>query len=473
MFTPITLKDLVLSFTNKICFEDFTTTIYPGSRIAIIGNNGNGKSCLLNILRQTLKPTSGQITVPSHISIGYVEQVIDEFDTLSGGQRFNKRLSEALGAFPDLLLLDEPTNHLDTHNRKQLIAMLQRYQGTLIVVSHDIELLRQSFDTLWHIDKNKVHIFNGRYDDYIKENQLEEKSIKSEISKLKQGKKKSHQDLMREQVRAKKSKAYGEKKYADDRMALQGARAQGQMTCNKNNKFLANKKEALLSRLNQLYTPEVIRPNFSLTADTLRNGPLLTVREASIGYKENQPILNNISLSLTIKSRVALRGKNASGKSTLVKAILNDKAIIRSGDWFLPKINTIGYLDQHYALLNPRLSVFDHLSQLRPDWNDAKKRRHLNDFIFRNNEIVYQSCEKLSGGEKVRACLSFLAAKTPRLLILDEVTNNLDLETKAHITQVLQAYPGALMVISHEQAFLDAINIELSYLCEDGHLKSE
>lgn len=147
MHSPIKIKNISLSYPNKNCFEDFSNTIYPGSRISLIGRNGCGKSSLLNILRGQLMPTSGACVLPDDLIIGYVEQTIADFRDLSGRQRLNKRLSKFLAKSPNLLLLDEPTNHLDQDNRKSLMQMLKDYQVTL-----DTELLRCSIETLWHIE---------------------------------------------------------------------------------------------------------------------------------------------------------------------------------------------------------------------------------------------------------------------------------------------------------------------------------
>ena len=151
MYQLISLQDLCLSFSSKICFEDFTNKVFHGEKIAIIGRNGSGKSSLLKILCNKLEPTSGNVMISENLKIGYVEQTISDHGHLSGGQRLNKKLSEALSHNPDLLLLDEPTNHLDSDNRKSLMRMLQGYQGALVVVSHDSELLRKCINTLWHV----------------------------------------------------------------------------------------------------------------------------------------------------------------------------------------------------------------------------------------------------------------------------------------------------------------------------------
>lgn len=197
---------------------------------------------------------------------------------------------------------------------------------------------------------------------------------------------------------------------------------------------------------------------------------MLSIYDASIGYAQDKVILKGISLSLGGKERMAICGKNASGKSTLLKAILGKNEIFTTGSWHLLSIEDIGYLDQHYSTLNPALSVVDHIKKLRPDWTEIEVRQHLSDFLFRKNEEIMQIAASLSGGEKARVSLSMIAAKTPKLLILDEITNNLDLETKAHVIQVLQEYPGAMIVVSHEEGFLEAIGIDSTYTVVDGKM---
>ena len=127
-------------------------------------------------------------------------------------------------------------------------------------------------------------------------------------------------------------------------------------------------------------------------------------------------------------------------------------------------------LNQHYSNLKPNTSVIQHIQDLRQDWTEIEARRHLSGFLFRKNEEVMQVCANLSGGEKARLSLSMIAAKTPRIIILDEITNNLDLETKEHVIQVLKEYPGAMIIVSHEEDFLEAIDIDYKFIIVDGKI---
>ena len=151
------------------------------------------------MLGKCAKPSDGNIFIFDDTCIGYVPQVIEEHCCLSGGERFNVLLTEALAAGPNLLLLDEPTNHLDAHNRTSLMRMLSSYRGTLIVVSHDVELLRNTVDILWHIDNMQVHVFSGNYDDYMRQTAAKRTALIDERSMLNRQKKMAHDVLMREQ----------------------------------------------------------------------------------------------------------------------------------------------------------------------------------------------------------------------------------------------------------------------------------
>ena len=460
--SPIQFKNVSLSFREKTCFENFNASINYGSRIAMIGRNGSGKSTLLKMLHGSSDPTSGTIQIPDEIVVAYVSQIIEDFESLSGGERLIQALEEAMRLNSHLLLLDEPTNHLDRHHREYLLRLLQEYDGTLLVASHDPEFLRNAVDTLWHLHEEKITIFSGGYDDYLREIAVQREHLEQQLRRIDREQKATHHALMKEQERASKRKAQGEKKYAGDTIALRAAQGKGEMTHNKNKKAIRTTRDDLLEQLSGLYLPEIIVPKFSLTSDDVEDRMIISVSDGAIGYAEEKMFLSNIYFSLMSKSRIALLGKNGSGKSTLIKALLDDAAVIRKGDWYVPKLKEIGYLDQHYSTLFPKQTVLESLSSIVP-WPHAELRRHLNGFLFRKNEEVHRPIHQLSGGEKARLSLALIAAKTPRLLILDEVTNNLDLETRQHVVNVLKAYPGGMIIISHDEDFLDEIGVEERY----------
>lgn len=468
---PIQLKNVSLSFPHKLCFEELNVQIPYGSRIALIGRNGSGKSSLLKMINGMITPTSGEINISDDVQIGYVPQLFPDTALLSGGQRFNDALTKALSLDPNVLLLDEPTNNLDASNRASLMRMLRSFPGTLLIVSHDVELLRTCIDTLWHIDNGRVHVFSGNYDDYIRERGIKRTSIEQKISRLDRQKKDTHHALMKEQARASKSNARGEKSVEQRKWPKAAAKLKAigaELSSGSKKAEISQKKEELSEALANLRLPEIIMPTFSLTAADIGNKMLVSISEGSAGYNNAMPLLRDINLSVSAGERIAIMGDNGSGKSTLIKGIVRDPNVITSGSWHVPKLNDIGYLDQQYGTLSADESVFETIAKLVPTWSHADVRRHLNDFLFRKNEEVNALVSTLSGGEKVRLTLAQIAAKTPQLLILDEITNNLDLETREHVIQVLNAYPGSMIVISHDKDFLHAIGIQSWYQIKGG-----
>ena len=281
---------------------------------------------------------------------------------------------------------------------------------------------------------------------------------------------------MKEQKRAASSKSKGKKSINQKKwptVVSHAKASRAEQTSGKRQSAIDKKRQELNQQLSDLRLPEVIHPKFSLTTEHSRVHNLLTIRHANIGYANDKKVLEDVNLSVGGQERIAICGKNGSGKSTLLKALLGYGDVVTTGDWHLPPSDNVGYLDQHYSTLKPKLLVLEHIMALRPDWSYETVRRHLSDFLFRENEAVMQRAVNLSGGEKARASLSMIAAKTPKLLVLDEVTNNLDLETKMHVIQVLKAYPGALIVVSHEMDFLNAIDIDCFYSINKHALKPD
>ncbi|MGV3278282.1 ATP-binding cassette domain-containing protein [Rickettsiales bacterium LUAb2] len=465
--SPIILQDIEVVLPHKICFQNFSNKITYGSKIGIIGNNGSGKSTLLNMI--TAKTTSKNIIIPSDVQLAYVPQIINQFSNLSGGERVNKYLTQELQKEPNVIVLDEPTNHLDKHNRNGLIKMLNNYLGTLILVSHDQDLLSKCVDQVWYIDNEKINIFRGNYYDYINYIQQHRLSIAKKISKLNQSKQEIHEKLMLQQQKVAKRKQQGEKNINNKKWTKMAADLRISAAENKQGKAIksvTNEKENLRSELESINIPLTIKPKFHITVPkNVTNQLIVQINNGKVSYADNSSfVLKDINFSLWGNSRVAIVGNNASGKSTLVKAILNDPSVQKEGYWFSPKINDIGYLDQHYNNLNLQISVFENIQSIVREWDYKQIRSHLNDFLFKKNEEVEKITYNLSAGEKARLSLAVIAAKTPKLLILDEITNNLDIQTVEHIIEILINFPLGIIVISHDQNFLDKIKIKDQYI---------
>jgi ATPase subunit of ABC transporter with duplicated ATPase domains len=276
---------------------------------------------------------------------------------------------------------------------------------------------------------------------------------------------------MQEQTRAKNSKQAGEKhikqrKWPTITSTAKAARAE--VTSGKNKKSIDKEKQIVARELQAIYIPEVIIPKFNLSARVSGGGKtVINISNGGCAYA-GTTILTNINLILNQADKVVIHGANASGKSTLIKAILNDAMVSKSGRWECPNPRDIGYLDQHYSQLNPDKTAVELIKELVPNWTHAEVRDHLNSFLLRKNEEVNIPSKYLSGGEKVRLSLALIAAQIPRLLLLDEITNNIDLETKEHVIQVLKDYPGAFILICHDMKFIEKLHIDMHYQIEDG-----
>jgi ATPase subunit of ABC transporter with duplicated ATPase domains len=468
--SPITLQNVSLYFSYKLCFSNFSTTIYYGQRIGIIGKNGSGKSTLLKIIQNSQNPTSGSVNIPANVTFGYVPQIIGDFAELSGGQKLQKALSQALALNPNVLCLDEPTNHLDASNKRSLINMLQHFKGTLIIITHDVELLESVIDYIWHIEENKITIYSGSYQSYLKEQKSSWAARLKNLEQLKKERKKAIAAIELEKKRAAQSIKANRKE--NDRNIIELMKEDGSRSAGTKSRTLNKLQDTIAQNVQDARMPEVLKPKFHLNAkDLTSHKALISISEGNCGY--DAPILKDIYLQLMPTEHAALSGDNGSGKSTLLKAFLGDPNITKSGSWTFPKRSDIGYLDQHYSNLNSNDTVMNVIERVAPQWKDAEIRKHLNDFLFRKNEEVNAQVSTLSGGEKARLSLAQIAAQSPRLLLLDEITNNIDLETREHIIEVLKEYPGAMLIISHDRDFLESIGIDSYYTIKNETLVSD
>lgn len=467
---PIHIENLSVSFLQKVCIEDLTMQIAYGDRIALIGRNGSGKSTFLKILAGLLTVPEWMVSMPQDVQVGFVPQIPSCISALSGGEHFNQRFTEELRQNPNLLLLDEPTNHLDRRGRRNLMRFLGAFPHTLLMATHDVDLLSTCFKTFMHFENGEIHLFRGHYAHYQESILQKRERLQKDLHDLNVQKKVLHKALMQEQERAKKSNLRGEKSIENRKWPtiVSNEKARRAIeTSGRKKSAIRDGKQDLENQLRSLKRPEVIQPRFSLTLSDLSHKHGLSIKDGAVFYKD-QNLLENISLDVLPGHRVAILGDNGSGKSTLLKAILGDSSVQCSGEWKRPSMDTIGYMDQNYQQLGLHKTVEEVLKDSVVDWSYVRVRQHLNDFLFRKNEEVTVPVAALSGGERARLSLCLIAAKTPPILILDEVTNNLDLETRAHVIEVIRAYPGTLFVVSHDHDFLNQIELNHIYALRHG-----
>lgn len=236
-------------------------------------------------------------------------------------------------------------------------------------------------------------------------------------------------------------------------------------TAGKKSANLSKRKNELSAELNQLWQAEEINYSFNFMAQTFEQS-IVTINQGSCGYVDQPNILQQINFNLYSNTKIALIGANGSGKSTLLKAIMHDPHVVRHGEWIVPQLTQIAYLDQHYSNLPKEQTILEYIANLAPALSHAELRNFLNQFLFRKNEEINKLIQVLSGGEKARLSLAAIALQQPKLLILDEISNNIDLTTREHLIKVLKDYPGAILIISHEPTFLTEIGVEEKFNVE-------
>lgn len=526
------LADLCLVLPHKTCFANVSARVHQGDRIALIGDNGSGKSSLLKGLLDKHPYVTGQVQSQGRIAylpqdpsfpadstvwsaaatevqglldalenledsetyeecLDYLiaheafdiearlEALLDEAGllqernrlacTLSGGERMRLRWVSLLISQPDLLLLDEPTNHLDGRQREWLVKQLNAFKGAVIMISHDLDLLQSWPQQIWQLHREEMRCFNGIYSEYIALIQAEEEAREAKRAELSQRKKKLVSTLQNEATRQVRTEKQGKKRYFGDPLLGKGARERAENTMGRAHKKRTHKeKEEVSNELRELRQSKPTPPRFHLR-QSRRAAFCLQVENGTVSYPGSQ-ILSDLNFQLRSRERVSLSGDNGSGKTTLMRALVGDPLLILGGKWELPALaeERIAYLDQHYSILDAYDTVGAALKLRRPDWSEAERLRHLNSFLFTDFRVVEQQISSLSEGEKARLSLALLAADAPDLLILDEVSNNLDLGTKEHLIQVLNAYEGALLVNSHETAFLEQLSLDSEWVMEDG-----
>ncbi|RIA56615.1 ABC-F family ATP-binding cassette domain-containing protein [Dichotomicrobium thermohalophilum] len=355
----------------------------------------------------------------------------------SGGWRMRVALASVLFAAPDLLLLDEPTNYLDLEGVMWLENFLRSYPHTVIVVSHDRDILNSSMDAILHLENRKLTLYSGGYDKF-EETRREQQRLQLKLKK-KQDEMRRHMEAFVERFRAKATKA----RQAQSRL-----------------KALA-KMQPIAAAVEEQVTPF----RFPSPARPLGN-PLIRIENAAVGYDPDKPVLRELNLRLDVDDRIALLGANGNGKSTLAK-LLAGRLEPTVGHRRASKKLETGFFAQHQMDdLDPAKSPYDYIATLMDDATEAQKRAKLGQLGF-GADKADTKCANLSGGEKARLLMALAAFGAPHLLILDEPTNHLDVDSREALIQGLNDYEGAVILISHDRHLIEACADRL-WLVADG-----
>ncbi len=358
----------------------------------------------------------------------------------SGGWRMRVALGAILFLKPDILMLDEPTNYLDLEGTLWLENHLKSYPHTVLIVSHDRDLLNSAVTEILHLDKGKLTLYAGGYDDF-EETRREKQRLEMKLMK-KQDEQRRHLQAFIDRFKAKASKA---------------AQAQSRV------KALA-KMQPIAAQVDDRVVPFHFPDPKKIIAS-----PLLRIEKASVGYEADHPILSGIDLRIDNDDRIALLGQNGNGKSTFAKLIAGRLKPL-SGHVFGAQKVDVGYFAQHQLDdLSASATPYDYMVKLMPDATEAQRRTKLGTFGF-SADKADTACGKLSGGEKARLLLALTAFHGPHVLILDEPTNHLDVDSREALIRALMEYNGAVILISHDRHLIEATADRL-WLVRDGTVK--
>jgi ATP-binding cassette subfamily F protein 3 len=359
---------------------------------------------------------------------------------LSGGWRMRVALGAALFAKPDVLLLDEPTNYLDLEGTIWLKNFIRDYPHTIVLISHDRDLLNEAVGFILHLERGKLTLYQGNYDSF--ERQRREKQALTVKLKKKQEDQRKHMMAFVDRFRYKASKA----RQAQSRLKA-------------------------LSKLEPIaeLIEDRVAPFFFPNPEKAIAPPLVKWDKVSVGYAENRPVLKNITLRLDPDDRIALLGSNGNGKSTFAK-LLCGKLQPMGGEMKYPQRLTVGYFAQHQLdEISPERTPYSYFAELMPDQPESRRRAKLGAYGF-GSALADSRCDTLSGGEKARLLFALAAFHAPHILVLDEPTNHLDVDSREALIMAINDYEGAVILISHDRHIIETCADAL-WLVHDGTVK--
>ena len=428
----LNISNLSKSYVGQSVLKEVSFHLEEKEKAAIVGINGSGKTTLLRCILGIEEADEGGIAFSKDKKMAYLaqqhadmEQEDEEYESLSGGQKTKKRLEEILMEKPDLLILDEPTNHLDIGSIQWLEKVLKRYDGTVLLVSHDRYFLDKIVTKVIDLERGKARMYLGNYTAYVEKKKMireaERKAYENQQAEIK------HQEAVIEKLK--------------------------QFNREKSIKR-AESREKLLSKVERLEQPEDLQNEMRLLfmPREASGNDVLVAKDLGKSF-DGKRLFSHGTFSIQRGEHVAVIGDNGTGKTTLLK-ILNGLIQADEGEFRLGSKVKIAYYDQEHAVLHMEKTLFDEIQDTYPDMNNTRVRNVLAAFLFTGDD-VYKKVGDLSGGERGRVSLAKLMLSDANFLILDEPTNHLDIQGKEVLEEAIRNYEGTVLYVSHDRYFIN------------------
>jgi len=490
----LNLNGITVRLGGRTILDRATASLPPKSRVGLIGRNGAGKSTLMKVMIGQLEPDDGSIEMPRKTRIGYIAQeapagdatpfetvlaadteraallhdsetchdperlgeiherliAIDAYtaparasrilvglgfdedmqarplDSFSGGWKMRVALAALLFSEPDLLLLDEPSNHLDLEATLWLESFLKSYPAMMVVISHERDLLNNVVDNILHLEGGQTTLYAGGYDSF--ERQRAERAAQLAAAK-------AAQDAQRAKLQ--------------DYIARNSARASTAKQAQSRAKALARMQPVMA----MIEDPSL---SFDFPSPDELKPPLVTLDMASVGYVPGKPILERLNLRLDPDDRIALLGRNGNGKTTLARLLAAQLPAMEGAINASGKMR-VGYFTQYQVEeLDGADTPLEHMTRQMKGATPGAVRGQLGRFGFSGAKATTEVA-KLSGGERARLALALITRDAPHMLILDEPTNHLDVDAREALVQALNAYDGAVVIVSHDRHMIELV----------------
>ena len=501
----LSFNNLELVLGGKTLFDDVSLTIHHHQKVGLVGANGTGKTSLFKVIKKEIEVDQSTVSFPNDLRISYLAQEVPALDEIalqyvlsgdyrlieiqheielaekeekfellaelyetysaldgysakskaeqlmaglgfksedfskslkdfSGGWRVRLNLAKTLMQPSDLMLLDEPTNHLDLDAILWLSNWIKSFPGALILISHDRDFLDDCVSSIAHLYRQSIELYSGNFTQFEILRAAKLAEIQSNF--IKQQKEVAHMQSFINRFKAKATKA---------RQAQSRVKA--------------------LEKMELIAPAHIDSPfNFTISETEKISNPLISLSESNLGY--DNPILSKINLTIAPGDRIGLLGPNGAGKSTLIKSIVGSIPVL-DGDREIGSNFRVGYFSQHQVDdLDLSISAFTHIQRLDETKTEKQIRTYLGGFNFKGDKVK-DPIHLFSGGEKARLAFAIISYQKPNILLMDEPTNHLDMEMRHALTIALQAFKGAILLISHDRHLLNS-SVDHFYLVDNG-----